>query len=136
MTERAEILQRISGGIGLMNDSAEREVVRRWWGAVRPLLEAPRRGEFTEERLRDLCRMYDQRITQGGAGTAQKADTSRMDVFVGEKVRHLRWMLECIPGLPDDGKVNRWLGFVQGVLSALGMYTIDELRDHVTEAKR
>ena len=30
-----------------------------------------------------------------------------------------------------EGKCNRWLGFVQGVLWMSGIYTIDQLRDHV-----
>ena len=30
----------------------------------------------------------------------------------------------------DGDKINRWLGFVQGVLWTTGVYTIDDMRDH------
>ncbi len=30
----------------------------------------------------------------------------------------------------DEGKANRWLGFIQGVLWSGGVYTIDEMREH------
>jgi hypothetical protein len=41
---------------------------------------------------------------------------------------HIKWMLEELP--EDLDKANRWLGFIQGVLWANGMYTIDDMREH------
>lgn len=44
---------------------------------------------------------------------------------------HLAWMLvQATMFYADDrqGKANRWLGFVQGVMSALGYATLDELK--------
>ena len=99
----------------------------------------PALGEWCNRtKLRELCALYDHQVKVRGFGRAdspQKADTSRMDRSIVETFRHLRWMLSQIPDLRDEGKVNRWLGFVQGVLSALGMYTVDEMRKHVTEAR-
>jgi hypothetical protein len=87
-------------------------------------------------KLHELCSAYDQRIGRWGcARGSAKADTLRSDLSSAEKMRHLRWMLEQIPNLRNAGKVNRWLGFVQGVLFEMRMYTIDELRKHVTEAR-
>lgn len=49
-------------------------------------------------------------------------------VTIGGKMGHLLWMLENMP--PEKTpKYNRWLGFIQGVLSAYNMRTIDEMRD-------
>lgn len=45
---------------------------------------------------------------------------------------HLRWMLENLP--EDEGQANRWLGFVQGVLVALGVATVEEFRKINREA--
>lgn len=40
---------------------------------------------------------------------------------------HLRWMLENLP--EDEGQANRWLGYAQGVLVALGVATVEEFRN-------
>ena len=51
---------------------------------------------------------------------------------------HLLWMIAQMykgmqPGVNawDAQKLNRWLGFIQGVLWMGGAYTIDELRQQV-----
>ena len=87
--------------------------------------------------LWNLCQVYDQRIVRYWplADSVKKADTSRSDLITSEKLRHLRWMLSVIPNLPSDGKIDRWLGFVQGAMFELRLYSIDELREQVTEAK-
>ncbi|MCK5020904.1 MAG: hypothetical protein KAS32_28040 [Candidatus Peribacteraceae bacterium] len=50
------------------------------------------------------------------------------------KLKHLKWMLDNMPDekeTPD--KYNRWLGFMQGVLWAFEIKTIDEMREEVKE---
>jgi hypothetical protein len=113
----------------------EWDVVTLW----RPKAVADTPAEWSDrERLWELCRAYDERIVKHGAGNlgdgARKTDTSQVNLTASEKLYHLRWMLSVIPNLPSDGKVNRWLGFVQGAMFELGMYAIDELRGHVTGA--
>ena len=44
-------------------------------------------------------------------------------------------MLSEMLNMTDAGKLNRWLGFVQGVLFDLDFYSINELREHVTGAR-
>jgi len=44
-------------------------------------------------------------------------------------------MLAEMAGMEDLSKVNRWIGFVQGTLCACGLFSIDQMRAHVTEAK-
>lgn len=49
------------------------------------------------------------------------------------QLKHVMWMCLEIPMLVDQGKLDkamRWLGFVQGVLWACRVYTIDEMRAH------
>lgn len=46
---------------------------------------------------------------------------------------HAHWMcMECRGWLCEEkrDKVMRWLGFIQGVLCAQGIYTIEELKAH------
>ena len=58
------------------------------------------------------------------------------------KLDHLRWMCDEIPGFVSNGqpfetdssiagreKAMRWLGFVQGGLSSMGVRSIDEMRE-------
>jgi len=65
----------------------------------------------------------------------------------GVALQHCAWMIdECFRMLfhahntsaePEVlNKINRWIGFVQGVLWKEGIYTIDQMREHVTEAKK
>jgi hypothetical protein len=63
--------------------------------------------------------------------TWPKCNFIRFDDSKG--TRHLVWMLDEIEKMDDEAKANRWLGFVQGILSASRVFTIDELRDHVRQ---
>lgn len=60
--------------------------------------------------------------------------TSTLRPTTREQEQHAHWMCLEIPSLieTDNGfeKANRWLGFVQGVLWAAGVYSIDAMRDH------
>ena len=42
---------------------------------------------------------------------------------------HILWMLDELHKLKND-KYNRWLGFIQGHFWTIGIYTIDELKEH------
>lgn len=42
-------------------------------------------------------------------------------------------MLDEIDGFCDEGEMGkafRWLGFVQGALASMGIFTIEELKNH------
>ena len=46
---------------------------------------------------------------------------------------HIREMLEKMPAFLEEGrreKFMRWLGFVQGTFWFVGVYTLDELKNH------
>lgn len=66
----------------------------------------------------------------------------------GVSLQHAAWMVEESLGTlelsqkwetlftqEDLTKVNRWIGFIQGVFWKEGIYTINDLRAHVIEAK-
>jgi hypothetical protein len=71
------------------------------------------------------------------AGAAQKVDGKEDGdcLSVTARIWHLRWMLGEMQGMEDLPKLNRWLGFVQGVMYTSGLCSIDDLRRHATEAK-
>jgi hypothetical protein len=76
---------------------------------------------------------------------AKKADTSA-SLFPDSLLSHTLWMVEEMKPMvikayesyvydadkteakKDIQKINRWLGYVQGVFSAQRIYTIDEMR--------
>lgn len=50
-------------------------------------------------------------------------------------LEHGRWMCEGIQGQDDRDKLNRWLGFVQCILIYERIFKLDDVRDHVRQAK-
>ncbi len=62
-------------------------------------------------------------------GTAQSARLT----WRADNLAHARWMCGEIKRLCEEEKTNkamRWLGFVQGILWTMGVFTISELRSH------
>jgi hypothetical protein len=54
-------------------------------------------------------------------------------VFVTEALAHVRTMLPRVKNFVTEGRLDkafRWLGFIQGVLWAQGIYSIDEMKTH------
>ncbi len=48
---------------------------------------------------------------------------------------HIRWMCDQMLLMEDKGKLNRWLGFIQGTLWRDGIRTIDQMREEVRKIK-
>lgn len=95
-------------------------------------------------RFKLLLRMYRRMFDQHGIPSERQATDASVDVacsLAGPvstvlSASHVRWMCDEVDHMYDrEGeteKVQRWLGFIQGVMWATGLYTIDELRGHVT----
>lgn len=45
-------------------------------------------------------------------------------------MNYLMWMCKKIQGISDKEKAMRWLGFIQGVLWILGVFSISQMREH------
>lgn len=45
---------------------------------------------------------------------------------------HIIWMCEEITKMHKFGKMNRWLGFIQGYFWMSGFYTVDDMKKHNT----
>lgn len=94
--------------------------------------------------LQTLLEAYSKKLIQMNV-ESKKADTSKT-LFPDELLGHISWMVEEMTpmvikayesfvydadktkALKEIDKINRWLGYIQGVLSAQRVYTIDEMR--------
>lgn len=52
----------------------------------------------------------------------------------GVALQHCAWMVEQALTFNVTTKMNRWIGFIQGVFWQQGIYTIDQMRQHVIDA--
>ena len=75
------------------------------------------------------CNEYDELLEKEGFLIKLKEP---FVLFENGDLDHLRWMLNQIPSMIDDPrkleKVNRWIGFIQGVLWCKGYCTIEDMR--------
>jgi hypothetical protein len=63
---------------------------------------------------------------------AKKAATSMTPLTMPSILGHLAWMCQQIPGFLEEeknDKAQRWMGFIQGSMWAIGMRTIDQMRE-------
>ncbi|MBP9701899.1 MAG: hypothetical protein KBD47_02880 [Candidatus Pacebacteria bacterium] len=86
---------------------------------------------MTKEKLREIVAHYRKRFEEQGVELAphphNKILTNR-----DRAIAHLADMLPKMEQMIKEdkiGKVMRWLGFVQGTLWALGLDTIEELKE-------
>ena len=83
----------------------------------------------------DACILYDEDHEELLANTADHGHR-RLDLALTMLNTMLEWFDDpcfCNRDLPEDtkhmGKVNRWLGFVQGVLWSEHMRTVNQMRE-------
>lgn len=86
---------------------------------------------MTQEKLREIIDLYRKHFKEIGVEPAPH----RYDRVVVNRDRALAHVADMLPKMEkmlDEGKIEkfmRWLGFIQGVLWALGIDTIEELKD-------
>jgi len=98
------------------------------------------------EKCRDLFRLWGFPPEQTYGEIIIPRSHQRMCWNDGPTLRHAAWMVEEMiehieenlqwNAQPDLPKVNRWIGFIQGVMWMSGFRTVDELRNDVIEAKK
>lgn len=72
---------------------------------------------MTNEKILDVLNIYE----------------ARLRLSEGPFVEHLREMIPKVRVFIEEGrrdKVFRWLGFMQGAMWMLGIYSIDEMKAH------
>lgn len=75
------------------------------------------------------CKEYDDLLEFKGYSIVLKEPYTE---FEDSDMNHIRWMLNEIPNMINNPnkleKLNRWIGFIQGVLWSKGYYTIEDMR--------
>jgi len=90
---------------------------------------------MTKQDIIELVARYDAELK---LYPPERSDTSQVLAATPQAFGHLRWMCGQIKQFAEEGrldKCNRWLGFVQGALWALGRGTIDRFREDNVCAK-
>ena len=98
---------------------------------------------MTKDMMQAVLIGYDARLANGFPDVEVKEFTQEQydnkHLLPWEMVSHLRWMCQkCVSDLLPSFETDRdtprrvatWLGFVQGQLLDLGIYSISEMRTH------
>ena len=78
---------------------------------------------MTKKQVKSVCKIYNKKLS------TFKPVRKKNEV----DAQHIRFMTEEIPRILDEGKIEkamRWLGFMQGYLVSLGIYTLEEVKEH------
>lgn len=61
------------------------------------------------------------------------SDIGIVEINRGTRLQHAMWMCHRAATFEDEGKTNRWLGWIQGWLVAENIYDLTEIIDHTRE---
>lgn len=81
-----------------------------------------------------VLRLYDS-ILQSEGYSPVCSNTSKRVLTKEEHLNHARWMCNEAIKEEDDIKAMRWLGYIQGVFGAFGVFSVDEMRAHNAPSK-
>ncbi len=84
---------------------------------------------MSPEKILEVVSVYEAIFAQ-----LPKQQLAQYDAFPTshELLCHLHWMCGEMRGFVEQGKIDkafRWLGFIQGVLAAKELRTVDQLRE-------
>ncbi len=78
------------------------------------------------EQLTEVLKLYETKLTGVGIKAINRVD----GVGFLDHVCFMTIEAQEFVNNGRIGKANRWLGFIQGVLWAKGIYTVDKMKDH------
>lgn len=96
--------------------------------------EKERIKEFIE--LTQMLKITDTNSSALALCYAHVIEGKNVPETLSDKVDHLENMLRRDDVFIQKEKGARWIGFIQGQLEFMGVFTIDELRGHVIMSKR
>lgn len=85
-----------------------------------------------DAKIRKVLRMYRRELIKRGAKPVS-IHHEKIPRTSDEKLDHILGMIPKMYKFLNEGrreKVMRWLGFIQGVLWATKVYSVDELKNH------
>ena len=87
---------------------------------------------MTGDKVREVLGIYRKKFEEMGI---PKKETPRSSFPTSDKdfLAHLHKMLDEMEVFIQEGrmeKVFRWLGFIQGCLWRIGVYTVEEMKNH------
>ena len=91
---------------------------------------------MTTDKLREVFQFYHKALYPYAPMEFQfePVDYDMKEPLRSQFLNHVRWMCkEAINVLIPENQIDkamRWLGYVQGVLNVLGIYSCNELREH------
>lgn len=83
-------------------------------------------------KIQDALAVYRRYLSREGV-SAKEFPHERLGPSRGEALSHCAGMIPQMEGFLTDnrmGKTYRWLGFIQGVLWVLGVFSLDALKNH------
>ena len=87
---------------------------------------------MTPEKTLEAIETYRRLFAERNVGKINYSHDSLLDGEI-HGLEHCHGMLDKMVGFVHDGKMEkafRWLGFIQGVLWANGIFSLSDLKDH------
>jgi hypothetical protein len=85
------------------------------------------------QKILGVLDIYEEKVSSMCTAPA-RADPHECTVLdVPKKYAHVWWMITTLRDFIHEGRMEkafRWLGFIQGVLWACGMYSVEDLAGH------
>jgi len=88
---------------------------------------------MTGEKIIELGVFYHTQLYEMGITGSRQANRHKKPLPKEEGLSHARWMSLRMIELVDQGRIEkafRWLGHIQGLLVAYGVYSINEVKEH------
>lgn len=89
---------------------------------------------MTKEKLIKTLEFYKEKTRDFMQGAYNHRYLLPPDMLEINKLKHIQGMFDrIIPLIENQNKIEkgmRWLGFIQGVLYSLDLFTLEELKDH------
>lgn len=84
---------------------------------------------MTDDKLLEVLRLYETALDK--LPTVRNVSLKHSDDLV-DRLAHVKWCaIEAQTFVPDRrDKAFRWLGYIQGYLNAVGLFTVQELKEH------
>lgn len=88
---------------------------------------------MTPSKIVEVLEGYRAKMLEIQAEEKQLRDYNSIEISRDEQLSHINYMIGAAINFVQAGRIDksfRWLGFIQGVLWANGIFTLDDLKEH------